>query len=229
MIDLPERVYKKLLDYDPDIIEIVQFGSSVYAPEQAKDIDLLIITKKPKDYYGYLDAVESIEPPIGIDVIIVKPNTKLREELLRGIIASSKIVYGDGKHVLELAKNLGDPTFDEAKAALRVAYRLLKLALETVDPLEKDRLIREAFNTLFHAARIAAMTYLSTEVARWGIIGKKLPKPHQKTFKKFINILHIEFFYHGRYPMDDVEKEFNKWYRKVEKFINKLENEIKIA
>jgi len=29
--------------------------------------------------------------------------------------------------------------------------------------------------------------------------------------------------------MDDVEKEFNKWYRKVEKFINKLENEIKIA
>ena len=58
MIDLPERVYKKLLDYDPDIIEIVQFGSSVYAPEQAKDIDLLIITKKPKDYYGYLDAVK---------------------------------------------------------------------------------------------------------------------------------------------------------------------------
>jgi len=180
MIDLPERVYKKLLDYDPDIIEIVQFGSSVYAPGQAKDIDLLIITKKPKDYYGYLDAVESTEPPMGIDVIIVKPNTKLREELLRGIIASSKIVYGDGKHVLELAKNLGDPTFDEAKAALRVAYRLLKLTLETVDPLEKDRLIREAFNTLFHAARIAAMTYLSTEVARWGIIGKNYQNPIKK-------------------------------------------------
>jgi len=39
-----QLVVRKLLEYDPEIVEIVQFGSSVYAPEHARDLDLLIIT-----------------------------------------------------------------------------------------------------------------------------------------------------------------------------------------
>ena len=34
------------------------------------------------------------------------------------------------------------------------------------DADDKDRRIRTAFNSLFHAARIAAMSYLATENAR---------------------------------------------------------------
>jgi hypothetical protein len=39
-----QLIVRKLLEYDPEIVEIVQFGSSVYAPEHARDPDLLIIT-----------------------------------------------------------------------------------------------------------------------------------------------------------------------------------------
>jgi len=39
-----QLIVRKLLEYDPEIVEIVQFGSSVYAPEHARDLDLLIIT-----------------------------------------------------------------------------------------------------------------------------------------------------------------------------------------
>ena len=43
MMDI-QLIVRKLLEYDPEIVEIVQFGSSVYEPEHARDLDLLIIT-----------------------------------------------------------------------------------------------------------------------------------------------------------------------------------------
>jgi predicted nucleotidyltransferase len=50
-----EEICKNLIKYDQDIVEIIQFGSSVYAPEYSKDIDLLVITKKAKEYEKYFD------------------------------------------------------------------------------------------------------------------------------------------------------------------------------
>lgn len=50
------KICRLLKEYDPDIVEIIQFGSSVYAPEYARDVDLLVITKKKKEYGTYLDA-----------------------------------------------------------------------------------------------------------------------------------------------------------------------------
>ena len=222
---LLKEVCKELLKHDPDIVEIIQFGSSVYAPDLARDVDLLVISKDPKDYDVYLDAIDEVNPPFNVDVIVVRPGQKLREELIRGVLGAFNILHGSGKHILEYAKKLGDPTFEEARAALRVAQRILKLALETRDSLDRDRLFREAFDSLFHAARIAAMTHLSTEVARWGILKRMLPEPYNEQFREFIDVLHIKYFYNGEYPKAGTEEEFNKWYRKVEEFINNLERE----
>ncbi len=60
-----ERICHRLIEYDPEMVEIIQFDSSVYAPEHARDIDL---TKNPRDYDSYLDAVEDISPPFNIDI-----------------------------------------------------------------------------------------------------------------------------------------------------------------
>jgi len=73
------------------------------------------------------------------------------------------VLYSDGRYTLSYAGKLGGPTFEEARSALRVARSMLELALEARNPLDRDGLVREAF---FHAAMIAAMTYLSTEAAR---------------------------------------------------------------
>ena len=224
---LLKNVCVELLKCDPGIVEIVQFGSSVYAPDLSRDVDLLVISRDPKDYDVYLDAVDEVNPPFNVDVVVIKPGEELREEFIRGILGAFNILYGSGRYVLEYAKRLGDPTFEEARSALRVAQRMLKLALETRNTLDRDRLFREAFDSLFHAARIAAMTYLSTEVARWGVLRRMLPEPYNRVFREFINVLHIEYFYNGRYPREGVGEEFNKWYKMVEEFIKSLEHEIK--
>ena len=163
---LLKNVCVKLLKRDPGIVEIIQFGSSVYAPGLSRDVDLLVISRDPKDYDVYLDAVDEVNPPFNVDVVVIKPGEELREEFIRGVLGAFNILYGSGRYVLEYAKRLGDPTFEEARSALRVAQRILKLALETRDPLDRDRLFKGAFDSLFYAARIAAMTYLSTEVAK---------------------------------------------------------------
>jgi predicted nucleotidyltransferase len=218
---------KKLIKYDQDIVEIIQFGSSIYAPEYSKDIDLLVITKKAKEYSKYLDIANPKNAPINVDILVFNIDDKPRKELLRGILGAFKILYGSGEYLLKYAKELGDPTFEEAKSSLRVATSLLKLALETVNPLDKDRLCREAFDALFHAARIASMVYLSTEISRWGFIKRELPEPYKTNFNEFISTLHINYFYNGNYPRDKVKEEFYEWFKKVETYVNSLESKIK--
>lgn len=71
------------------------------------------------------------------------------------------------------------------------------------------------------------MTYLSTEVSRWGMLRRMMPEPYNREFKEFIDILHIKYFYNGEYSRDYAREEFDKWYRKVEEFINSLEHEIR--
>ena len=221
------EICKRLLKYDPSIVEIIQFGSSVYAPKHARDIDLLVLTKKAKEYEGYLDAAYIEDLPFNVDVIVVNLGEKLREDFIRGVLGAFKVLYGNGRHMLEYAKRLSDPKFDEARAALKAARDYIELAERTSDELVRDRHIRASFDSLFHAARIASMMYLSTEVSRWGLIRRMLPEPYRSKFRKFINILHVEYFYHGNYPRSEVREEFNRWHREVEKFINRLESETK--
>ena len=59
---LLKAVCEKLLKHDPEVVEVVQFGSSVYAPDLSRDVDLLVISREPKDYDVYLDAVDEANP-----------------------------------------------------------------------------------------------------------------------------------------------------------------------
>jgi len=223
---LLEEVYKRLLEYDPEIVEIVQFGSSVYAPRYAKDIDLLVITRRAKRYSGYMDAANREDMPFNVDILISEVNKPINKSLLRGVLGSFKILYGNGEYLLRYAKELGDPTLEEAWSSLRVASSLLDLALKTVEPLDRDRLIREAFDALFHAARIASMVYLSLDISRWGLIKRRLPDPYRNRFEEFIDVLHVKYFYNGDYPKDKPREEFSKWLRRVRRYINDIESEI---
>ena len=222
-----EKLCKKLLEYDPNIVEVIQFGSSIYAPQYAKDIDLLVITKKIKNYEGYFDATNPEDALFNVDVLVFEINKTPRQDLLRSILGAFKVLYGNGKYLLEYVKTLTDPTFDEARSSLRIAFSLMKLAFETKNQLDKDRSIREAFDSLFHAAKIASMVYLSIEVSRRGLIKKELPEPYKNKFNEFINILHIKYFYNGEYPKEKIKEEFNLWFNKVKEYINELESLMK--
>ncbi|MEM2510160.1 MAG: nucleotidyltransferase domain-containing protein [Candidatus Methanomethylicia archaeon] len=65
------EICRRLLEYDSNIVEIVQFGSSVYASEYARDVDILVLTRRVRDYDGYLDAVCIGDSPFNVDVVVM--------------------------------------------------------------------------------------------------------------------------------------------------------------
>lgn len=105
----------------------------------------------------------------------------------------------------------------------------MELSERASDPLLKDRHAGEAFDSLFHAAKMASMAYLSTDVGRWGLVRKRLPEPYKTKFNDFIITLHIKYFYNGEYPKERAKEEFNLWLKKVKEYVNELEAKIKKA
>ena len=215
---MKERICKRLLGYDKDIVEIIQLGSSVYAPEYARDVDLLVITKDKKEYGGYLDCLADL--PFDVDVVVKEVGENLRRAY--NILGAFVILYGEGGYLKEMTADF-DTGFEDAKAMLVAAKDYLKMGKEAEGDV-KDVHIRNSFNSLFHAARIAAMVYLAIGNARWGQIKRRLPQPYRNEFEEFINTLHIDYFYNGNYP-SNYEEEFEKWYKKVEDFVRRLESE----
>ena len=205
-----ERVKGKisgvLKKYDPDIVEIVQFGSSVYASEHARDVDLLVITRRKKEYGGYLDSLEGLNLPFDVDVVVKGKDEELRGDFACQILGAFEVLYGDGKYLSKMARNF-DPSFEGAYAVLRKAKRDMDSVGEFEGKKDKEWSIRVAFNGLFHAAGVAAMTYLAVENSRWGRLKRKLP--YKEEFESFINVLHIDYFYNGNY-LENYEEAFEK-------------------
>jgi predicted nucleotidyltransferase len=56
---------ERLLAADPGIRAIVLFGSAAYAPDLARDLDLLVLTSQKRDLEVYLRAVE--DEPLPVD------------------------------------------------------------------------------------------------------------------------------------------------------------------
>lgn len=61
-----------------------------------------------------------------------------------GVLGVFKILHGDEMHLLGYAKMLGDPSFDDARVALRVTRRIFNTVKETSDALERDIASRAA-------------------------------------------------------------------------------------
>jgi hypothetical protein len=219
--ELKGKICQRLLDYDPDIVEIVQFGSSVYAPCYARDLDLLVLTTSGKDYGGYLHCLDALDLPFDVDVAVKEVGGKLKESFALHVIGSYEVLYGNGEHLAQMVSQF-NPNFEEARSYLRGAKEILELARRSENKYDKDMYIKMAFNGLFHAARTASMAYLAIEEGRWGKIKRELPSPYKGQFDKFIRVLHLKYFYHGEYP-EDFEVEFEEWPKEVENFVKELE------
>ncbi len=208
-----------LLRADPDIVAIVQFGSSVYAPELANDIDLFVVTKHRKDFRVYLDAVA--ECPLNVDIVPLQVSEQAGF-IAVGVRAFGRLVWGDENAVLEVTKDMPVPTFDEAREVLEVGQIYLQNAAQESNLTRREAHYRNAFNSLFDAARLAAMAFLLTEETRWGILARQLPDPFDQRFRSIVNELHVVIFYHRQFPLD-AEREYQRYRGIVRRFIDDLE------
>jgi len=220
--ELLQRIVVALRTVDPNIVVIVLFGSAVYAPDLARDIDLLVVTKEPKEWERYLDAAMEASNGWDVDIIVHKVGERVGR-LGAAIKAFGKVLFGDERRLLGVTINMPIPSFRDARRALRRAERLCQSALQETDPDEQDDNWRDAFNWLFEAARRAAMAFLNTEETRWGILRGQLPQPFQNEFRDIAATLHIRFWYEGDYPHENTEWHFQTWRDRVAQFIADLE------
>jgi hypothetical protein len=220
-------ICQKLLEYDPGIIEIIQFGSSLYAPSCAKDIDLLILTTSRKaPHSAYMDKILELNLPFDVDIVVSELGMPISKSLLAHVIGAYEVLYGSGDVLSDLVEQF-NPTFNEVHAAIETGKKNLADAKSAEDSDVKDSHIRIAFNQLFHAARLASMVYIGTEKGRWGKIKSELPNRYRDEFQEFIDTLHIDYFYNGNYPRDKIWDEFERWCAKVEAHVKNIESAVK--
>ncbi|MFA0749737.1 MAG: hypothetical protein SLRJCFUN_000140 [Candidatus Fervidibacter sp.] len=215
------KICEALLRADPDIVAIAQFGSSVYAPELALDLDLLVITKRKKDDGVYWNAVWGAGQPFWVDVVVVEAGKRLGF-LSAAVRAFGRLVFGDKQALEEVTKEMPVPTFEEARQVLEVGRTYLRIATQEPNPVQREAHYRNAFNALFDAARLAAMAFLLTEETRWGVLLDRLPDPFDQRFRSIIYDLHVAIFYQRELPLD-IEAEFERQRERVQGFIDDLE------
>jgi len=206
---------------DSDIVEIVQFGSSVYAPDLARDVDLMVTTRARKDEEVYWEALTGWEG--WVDLVVREPGQAMGRDLALCVYTFGRTLYGHGETLKEAKDFMAIPTYEEARKLLIAADEDLDLAHQAEDEFFRDRRYRPAFDTLFHAARYAAMTFLGTEEARWGHLRRELPPSFNSRFRELINTLHIQYSYDGNYPRETADEAYARWRQTVERFIDDLE------
>ena len=215
-----ENLCATLYAADADIRDIIMFGSFVYAPALARDIDLVVTTAKRKDYGVYLDAVADF--PINVDVIARQPGEAIGDRIAWGIKAVGQVLAGDGQTIEEVMQ-VPAPTFERVRKIFCIADEHLSSTQNAQDPYLKDDAYKDAFNKLFDVARNAAMAYLNSEQTRWRQLRRALPQPFSERFREIIDTLHINYGYDGNYPIDDVDEEFRRCRNLVEQFVDDLE------
>jgi len=216
------NIVSSLRAIDPEIVAIVLFGSAVYAPDLARDIDLLVLTKEPKDWERYFEAANQAAGGWDVDIVVKKASEKVGQ-LGAAVRAFGRVLFGSELWVEGVIADMPARTFKDARRALRRAERLCQTALQETDPDERDDNWRDAFNWLFEAARRAVMAFLNTEETRWGVLRGQLPQPFQEEFRTIAANLHIRFWYEGDYPHENTEWHFQTWRDRVEQFIDDLE------
>jgi hypothetical protein len=206
---------------DADLVDIIQFGSSVYAPDLARDIDLLVTTKSKENEDLYWDTFADLD--LGADVIVRTPGQPMGKDIAASIRLMGNLLCGEGQTFKEAEAYVATPTFARARIILETADANFASAQQTAHVIEKDEFYKVAYDRLFDAARYAVMAYLNTDNARWGQLRHLLPSPFDQEFRRIINTLHIQYGYDGNYPQNDPDGAFAKWRQEVEQFIQRLE------
>jgi hypothetical protein len=219
--DSLEPLCMALVRADAHIRDIMLFGSAAYAPDLARDIDLLVTTTQKKDYDLYLDAVGDC--PVWVDVLVREPGEPLGDSIALAVGATRHVLYGNGQTLQEVLNSMPVPTYEDAREYLTIADRNLVTAQGEQIASLQDKEYRLAFESLFHAARHGAMTFLNTDNPRWGELHRALPAPFSDRFRQMIDTLHVDYAYRGNYPRDRADEEFHRWRAEAARFVADLE------
>lgn len=162
-----------------------------------------------------------LEKVTSADLVVKLKGEPLSPELVAALGGSGRVLHGSGTFLLKVL-HMPIPGFQEARELLEVAAEDITQALVETRAARRDVRVRNAFNHLFDASRLAAMCFLKTENSRRGEIRSKLPADLGDEFREFINTLHVAYYYDGKYPQGQEQAEFERWRQRVSHFIGRL-------
>ena len=134
---------------DADLIDIIQFGSSVYAPDLARDIDLLVTTRSKEKEELYWDTFANLD--LGADVIVRTPSQLMGKDIAASIRLMGNLLCGDGQTFKEVEDYRAAPTYDRARIVLEIAGANLASAQQAQKVIAKDEYYKVAYDRLFDA------------------------------------------------------------------------------
>ncbi len=210
---------------DSGIRDIILIGSAVYAPDMARDYDIVITTISTEDkqtlWNRLFDALnDGAAGDKDVDVILYRASADEIGDLARAILAG-RVLWGPGDETIATAKQVFEErggaagSFRYAQAVIECAEDHIAQAQKEEDPKYKAICYKLAFKDLCDGARVAAVTHM----AMAGII--QLPVPHDQTFREMIITLKNQYYYELKYPRDPevAAREFAIWNNKALAFV----------
>jgi predicted nucleotidyltransferase len=214
---------------DAPIRDAVLIGSSVYAPDLARDIDVVVTAEQPKQVQDALRSLLEDAAGRSVDLIVRTSGEDVGNLALA--IRAGEILAGEGETIREANMSFehsggAENSFKQAKVCLELADELFQAAARRTDPEEKIRRLMGAFDQLFHAARIAALCYLGRTSSGWGKVDQVLPPPFAAQFRSMAQTLHIQYGYEGRVTEARAAAEFETWKERVQVFVDALRERV---
>ncbi|MDA8065811.1 MAG: hypothetical protein M0031_09985 [Thermaerobacter sp.] len=228
------RLADTVLDIDPTVRDLTLIGSVVYAPDIARDYDLVVTTNSQRDHdtlWQDLFVALNEKSNRTVDLVLRRPGERIRG--LARAITAGRALWGGGGTIAEASQFFQEgggivSSFVEAMSWLKGAEHRIQSAIAVDDANLKDIEYKQAFDALFQAARVAALTYLGWDQTNWGGVAHELPWPYNRDFREMIGTLHVAYAYDGNYPKDPqlAIMEFDEWKTKVETLVKELQTKI---
>ena len=223
-----ERVLSRLsavLAATDGIRDAVLIGSAVYAPDLARDYDVVLTVVGARERVRRKLAAALGET---VDLIVRHPGDDLGGLALA--VVAGRVLAGQGQTMAEAEDRFaqrGDwrmASFDEAVSHLAASRDYLELARHYHTGLLKETHFRTAFDSLFHAARVAALTFMGGDRTGWGGIQERLPPPWGQEFRAMASTLHVLYAYEGKLPKGEEETlaAFRRWEGAAERFVSAM-------
>ncbi len=207
-----------MIESDSNVLEAILYGSSVYRPETARDIDIGIVVRNEEVFNRKYR--QKIHPAISY-VIHEIPLDLYKERCLS--YKTTGILLKDSGILKEYCKRIdGIMDLELFLTEMELAEDYLNMALNgNKNEIYKRKTIATAFNNLHHAAMTVIQIEGHTSTKQWGMLKSYLTRKQHLEFDNIVDACHKKNgYYKDNLDRDYVLGLFHEWKDRVAEFKN---------
>ena len=210
--DIFKSISEKIVEYDPEVDAIILLMDRE-AFSSIKHV--VVFTKRPKDYLGYISAVEKVpNKPFAVNIIVQQSLRPPTIELGRIFTGKYHLLFGDG-NLVERTLRLTGFTFKHVEEKLKALKNRPKELKDIVDAITRDTEIRLFYKALAEAVWMASIALLVKKAWKFGNVSENLPPELREEYEQLISDFYDEAYVKGNYPRAEDKKGMKKLLEKA--------------